>query len=67
MLRNVLDRSRRQRHHRFALLPNKSQVRGLLGGSLKNGVIIHIYVAHPCGLPIMLLMMLAPMIASNGH
>jgi hypothetical protein len=29
------------------LLPNKSQVRGLLGGSLKNGVIIHIYVAHP--------------------
>jgi hypothetical protein len=47
MLRNVLDRSRRQRHHRFALLPNKSQVRGLLGGSLKNGVIIHIYVAHP--------------------
>jgi hypothetical protein len=29
------------------LLPNKSQVRGVLGGSLTNGVIIHIYVAHP--------------------
>src|ERR1022692_4742520 len=47
MLRNVLDRSRRQRHHRFALLPNKSQVRGLLGRSRTGGLILHFYVAHP--------------------
>src|SRR6266849_5283936 len=47
MLWNVLDHSRRQCHHRLALLPIKSQIRGLLGRSCACRVIIHIYVAHP--------------------
>jgi hypothetical protein len=42
-----LDRSRRQRHHRLALLPIKPQVRGLLGGSRHSRLVIHFFVAHP--------------------
>src|SRR5712691_8110020 len=46
-LRHVLDRSRRQRHHRLTLLSPQPQVRGLLGFPLPRRLITNIYVAHP--------------------
>ena len=45
--RYVLDRARRQRDHRSALLPDERKVRGLLGGPINRRLISHIYVAHP--------------------
>ena len=45
-VRHVLDRSRRQRHPRSALLPPQRPLRGLLGGAPRR-LDLHFYVAHP--------------------
>ena len=45
--RHVLDRVRRQRNHRLALLPSQQPLRGLLGNPLTGRLISHIFVAHP--------------------